>query len=289
MMLLAYKEAVSDSDTAIKLDPANARGYFRKATALKGLGNFDGAINAYQEGLNYDNTSAADSARSEMNVLIRARDKIQSIKDLLLAKRYAPALTHVTNLMTEIGANFRVVLLLKLECLVELKKCEEAINLSNQLMKSSAVGAGDVELLLLRAKCLYYNGDVENAIKHMQMCIRADPENSVIIKQYKFYKSVEEAKTTGNTAFRNSDWAGAISEWTKCINLDPRNVGVICKLYYNRGVAYGKLSRWDDSITDCTRAIQLDNGYIKAYIRRADSRVSVTGESAPSYIEQGIR
>lgn len=286
MMLLNYKDAVNDSDIAINLDNSNARAYFRKATALKGLGNLDLAINNYKLGLNYDNSSASDTAKKELQVLERARDKLEGIKDLIKTKRYAPALNHINTIITEIGSNFREFLYLKLDCLIELKKFEEAINLSNSLIKNSTIGSGDIQLMLLRSKCLYNMGDLENAIKHLQMSIRADPENVELIKKFKFYKSVEEKRIAGNIAFKNNEWQLAIKEWTSCIELDPRNIGVITKLYYNRGVAYAKISKFIESITDCTRAIQLDNSYVKAFVRRGDSHMSIIGDSV--HIEQAI-
>jgi DnaJ homolog subfamily C member 7 len=154
------------------------------------------------------------------------------------------------------------------------------------MIKSSSQGSGDLELMQLRSKCLYNMGDLENAVKHLQMCIRADPENAAIIKTFKFYRKVEEKRLAGNAAFKAQNWQEAITEWNACIELDPRNVGVITKLYYNRGVAYAKVSRFDDSIMDCTRAIRLDNNYAKAYVRRGDSHMSFPGDGP--HIEQAI-
>ena len=109
MMLLNYKEAVLDSERGIQLDKTNARAYFRKATALKGLGNLDLAISTYQDGFQYDSSIAAQSAKNEMNTLVRAKEKLVGINDLISTKRYSNALTHINMIITDIGSNFRDV------------------------------------------------------------------------------------------------------------------------------------------------------------------------------------
>ncbi len=37
----------------------------------------------------------------------------------------------------------------------------------------------------------------------------------------------------------------------------------------NQGVLFVQLQRFDEAIEDCTRAIELNDGYMKAYMRRA--------------------
>ena len=50
LMLLNYKEAMDDCNAAILLDNTNSKAYFRKATALKGLGRLTDAIASLDKG-----------------------------------------------------------------------------------------------------------------------------------------------------------------------------------------------------------------------------------------------
>ena len=70
----------------------------------------------------------------------------------------------------------------------------------------------------------------------------------------------------------------AISEWTACLEVDPSNRPFNAKLYGNRGTAYSKLRRHQEAVDDCTRAIDLDPMYLKAYNRRAESLRCLEGE-----------
>lgn len=38
--------------------------------------------------------------------------------------------------------------------------------------------SADLELLCVRARCLYCTGDLENAIKHLAQSLRLDPDNA---------------------------------------------------------------------------------------------------------------
>ena len=54
LMLLQYKETLQDCDAAISIDSCNSKAYFRKVTALKGLGRLQDAIAALTAGLVHD-------------------------------------------------------------------------------------------------------------------------------------------------------------------------------------------------------------------------------------------
>ena len=51
------------------------------------------------------------------------------------------------------------------------------------------------------------------------------------------------------------------------MNIDPSNKNTNSKLYFNRATVLGRQKKLDLSIADCNKAIELDNSYIKAYLR----------------------
>lgn len=69
----------------------------------------------------------------------------------------------------------------------------------------------------------------------------------------------------------------AIQAWTRCLELDPTNGGYNAKLYSNRANAHSKLRNHEAAIKDCGRAIELDSGFVKAYLRRAASLYALGG------------
>lgn len=94
LMLMQYREASVDCDAAIKLDQTCSKAYFRKATALKGLGRLEPAIDALNKGLEHDPSSS--TAFQEKASLVGAKDKMAAIRALLKRKSYTAALVQVS-------------------------------------------------------------------------------------------------------------------------------------------------------------------------------------------------
>jgi tetratricopeptide (TPR) repeat protein len=138
-MLLQYKDALSDCDQALLLDRTNSKAYFRKATALKGLGMLNEALAALDCGLSCDPGSAA--AKQEKRQLEEAQSSIIRLEDMVKAKRFTTALSQIDKLISTIGSNFRVLSLLRAECLLGLNRPEEAYNLTNAMVKYNCVSS----------------------------------------------------------------------------------------------------------------------------------------------------
>lgn len=132
-MLLQYKEAIQDCDAALSIESNNSKAYFRKATALKGLGKLNEAIAALNKGLEFDPRSA--TAIADKAALINAQAKIAEIKGLVEMKQFQMALRQIETISKEIGSNFRDFNILKIEALLELSRPEEAYNLSNLMVR----------------------------------------------------------------------------------------------------------------------------------------------------------
>ena len=113
-------------------------------------------------------------------------------------------------------------------------------------------------------------GDLENAVKHLQSALRADPDNSQVRTFYRKVRDLEEKKDGGADAFKRGAYQEAIDLWTAAIEVDKTNKNIATKLYSNRGTALFKLKQYPEAIRDCDRAIALDSEYLKAYIRRAE-------------------
>eukprot|EP01034_Spumella_vulgaris_P031035 gene31035-38358_t len=281
LMLAMYKETVADCDLAIGIDGNNAKAYFRKVTALKALGRLQPAIDALKTGLALDPGSA--TAMKDLEVLTTAQKDIKEVQALVEAKNFRVALTRVDKLISTLGTNFRELNLLKVECLIEVKRPEDAYNLTNTMMRTAM--NGDVELLRLRAQVFYTMGDIENSFKHLQQAVRADPDNLSVRKFYKTVKLIDETKNAGDTAFKAGRTQEAIDSWSECIDLTKDNRPFACKLYLNRAIALTKLKDYKQAIKDCNVAIIFNHAYTKAYLKRAELHILVGG---PENIQKGI-
>lgn len=76
-------------------------------------------------------------------------------------------------------------------------------------------------------------------------------------------------KEEGNGAFKRGSYQEAYDLYTEGLEIDPYNRITNAKLYCNRGLMAQKLGNISQAIDDCTKAIELDETYVRAYQRRA--------------------
>ncbi|KAM3956845.1 tetratricopeptide repeat protein 1 [Aphomia sociella] len=82
----------------------------------------------------------------------------------------------------------------------------------------------------------------------------------------------EELKVTGNNAFKAEEYERSIEKYTEGLKICPLQSSQLRSvLYCNRSAAKMKLEKYNRAIKDCTKAIELDEKYLKAYLRRAQS------------------
>ena len=284
LMLLLFKEANADCDRALAIDAAFVRAWFRKATALRGIGRLDDAISALEKGLEMDGSN--DAAIKELSMLRGAKNDLQLLRRAVNEeKQFKVSLTKLEGLIREIGGGFRDFNILKMVCLLNLNRTEDAYNLSNAMMRVSS--NGDVELLHVRAECLYSMGDIENCLKHLQQAVRSDPDNTKVRAYYRIIRDIEEKKEAGAAAFKRGEFLEAASLWAAAISLvdakestvkaERRGGQVKAKLHFNRGTALSKLKKHESAATECDSAIALDPSYLKAYVKRAECNFALGG------------
>ena len=283
MMQRRFQEALEDCDAAITWAGDDVsiivKALTRKSSALKNMGKLDGAIDALLK--------AAEMDSKTQSVLMKDVSKLRSAKrrldDVFQEKNFTRKLHIIDGIVADLGCCFKELSMIRLNVLIDLRRLEEAHNLSNSLLRQS--GNNDSELLLARANVLYYRGDMENALKHLQQIMRNDPDNSNCRSMLKRVRGIDELKRGGDDLYRRGLYAEALEHWSSCISLDPSNAAVVAKVYFNRANALSKLRRHEEAVSDCTSALNLDKEYAKAYVKRADCNHIIGGESR---IQQAI-
>ncbi|KAG5342113.1 TOM70 protein, partial [Acromyrmex charruanus] len=80
----------------------------------------------------------------------------------------------------------------------------------------------------------------------------------------------QKYKNEGNVYFKMKKYNEAITEYTKAIDICPKeNKDELAIFYQNRAAAYEQLKKYSFVKADCTKALELNPKYIKALLRRA--------------------
>lgn len=83
-------------------------------------------------------------------------------------------------------------------------------------------------------------------------------------------KEANEYKVKGNEQFKNGEFRESCKTYTQALRICPLAFDKDrAMLYSNRAAAKMKLDLKEGAIEDCTKAVELDDRYLKAYFRRA--------------------
>ena len=76
-------------------------------------------------------------------------------------------------------------------------------------------------------------------------------------------------KDKGNEAYKAGEYKTATTHYTHSLRLQQNNAVV----YANRGMCYLKLKQYRQALADSTAAVQIDDAYTKAYLRRGIAQI----------------
>jgi hypothetical protein len=98
------------------------------------LGNLDGALQSLSKGLELDPTNV--TAAADRDLLIAAKQRIEGCKSSLASRSFSQALSQCESIVRDLGSGIRDVNIIRVECLLELKRPQDAFNLSNAMVRA---------------------------------------------------------------------------------------------------------------------------------------------------------
>jgi len=263
MMKKDYVKALEDARHAISLDSRFVKAHIRAAKCYLATGQTNNALQSLHQ---------ARELEPKSKVTLEELKKVQAMADIesQSASAYESGdyrkVQYCMRRLLEYAPDCLSYKALSAESLAMSGKYQDAQILANEILRKDE---HNLEALYVRGICFYYQDQTERAFNLFQSLLRTAPDFQKAKDCYKKAKSLESTKQSGNDAFRNQDYAKALELYTQALNIDPLNKVTNSKLYNNRGFANMKLNKHEDCISDCTKAIELDSTYIKAYLRRA--------------------
>jgi len=263
MMKKDYTKALEDARTANSLDTKFLKGYIRAAKCYIATGQTNNAMQSLHQ---------ARELEPKSKVTLEELKKVSVMVDLEAQSATAyeggdyRKVQYCMRRLLEYAPDCLSYKALNAETLALSGKYGDAQITANEILRKDQ---HNLEALYVRGICLYYQDQTERAFKLFQQLLRTAPDFQKAKECYKKAKSLEQTKQAGNDAFRTQDYTKAHELYTQALNIDPLNKLTNSKLYCNRGFVNTKLGKHEDCISDCTKAIELDTTYLKAYLRRA--------------------
>lgn len=128
--------------------------------------------------------------------------------------------------------------------------------------------AADVHSLNLEDEC---NDSDSNSDKCFSEIPDEEPSQNLTEEEMEInYKEALKLKLQGNNEFKEEKFLESASTYTNALRICPLKYAEDRSILYgNRAAAKAKLGRNESAVEDCTKAIELNEKYLKVYLRRA--------------------
>jgi tetratricopeptide (TPR) repeat protein len=272
-----FHEALHDCDCAIEVDSLYDKAHLRKAQLLTMHGMLDEAIEACQEILSLDSNNK--QAQEELQVITTIQTKYNKANDLL-QRLYTPDNNISRDSVLVVANNIEWIAkkcvawtdiqVLQAQVLWSLGHSQQALELTDKLLKQEGTTELSSRLHNLRATIFIAMGDSEQAIGHLRTVLAHERDNERAVKLYAQLRTFLESKAVADQHYKSKKYDDALVQYEIAMKLSP-SPNYLAKLHFNRACTHASLGRHDLSIADCNESIRLNPEYIKAYMRRAAS------------------
>ncbi|XP_048269230.1 dnaJ homolog subfamily C member 7 isoform X2 [Bombus affinis] len=265
MMLDKYPPALKDAKKCIELDPKVYKAYVRIIKCCLILGDIVQAETTLSKLLEIDPENKGITTEKKdleyVKKFLKDADAAYNAKDYRKVVYCMDRCCDVSNRCTRFK-------LTKAECLVFLGRYQEAQEIANDILHLDKQNA---DAIYVRAMCLYFQDNIDRAFAHFQQVLRLAPDHAKALEIYKRAKNLKKKKEEGNAAYEMEQYLKAYQLYTEALTIDPQNIVTNAKLHFNKAMVAAKLNRLNESVTECTEALKLDEKYLKALLRRAAS------------------
>ena len=261
-----YSYALEDAERADQLDPGNPKILHRLARILTSLGRPAEALDV----LSRIDPPATATDRAPAEKMLRF---ITQAEETLTQERgVSMVLFCLDQARLGLGKGVkepRKWTLLTAEAQLKLNNDNSLGKAQDIAISMLRANSQDPDALFIRARAFYNMGETDQALRLLRLCLGLDPDSKPAIRLLRTVQKLVRTKDEGNAAFKGKDYPKAIELYTAALELDPDNKDINSKILQNRAQAYITIKDYDNAINDCSEALRLDPGYVKAMKIRA--------------------
>nr|XP_051224401.1 uncharacterized protein LOC127342484 isoform X3 [Lolium perenne] len=136
--------------------------------------------------------------------------------------------------------------------------------------KATEIDSSFLKAQVRAANCLLALGDVEEAQKGFEICLKSNHVENLNHKiMEEASDGLQKAQVAGNEAFQAGKYSEAVEHYSAALLSSTESLHFSAICFGNRAAAYQAMGHILDAIADCSLAIALDTSYCKVISRRA--------------------
>lgn len=279
-----FKEALVDALQAIDIDQTYFKGYLKAINIFIILGEISQA-DLYIDRLK-NNIHLINSVKfNEIPKLEKLKTYRAKIEEFYEDQNYYECLKYLNDAM-KIATHCEHFENLNAECLVMVKQYDEAEAFIKAGLQKDPNRAYLVFVQGLKA---YFEANLEDSINIFEQVLRNDRDfirainfrnKAIELKQHSvngeliitmFLLSFHLIFNLGFEAVAQGQYENARTLFTNALCVDTTNKEMNCRIFYNRGITNFQLKDYKKAYADCTEALKINEGYVKALTIRAYS------------------
>ncbi|XP_044033557.1 dnaJ homolog subfamily C member 7-like isoform X2 [Siniperca chuatsi] len=231
MMLCRFREALEDSQQAVRLDDCFMKGHLREGKCHLSLGNAMAASRCFQKVLELEpsNREAQQENKTAATLL-----EFERMADFGFEKRDFRKVVFCMDRALAVASACHRFKILKAECLALLGRYPEAQSVASDILRMDSTNA---DALYVRGLCLYYEDCIDKAVQFFVQALRMAPDH-------------EKARL----ACRLKKLNQAIEDCTSAIKLDDTYI----KAYLRRAQCYMNTEQYEEAVRDYEKVYQTE-------------------------------
>ena len=261
-----YQEALEDCLKAINLDKTFFRGYTRAAQCHLYFGRIFEALETLRKGIPF--VEDGEKLRKEMDSVNMLQMQIEKMKSEIAEKKFSEATTRIEMVQEKcFGDDTLMLKKIELLCLSnESQKAKEFLMKYEKRFRKMGINKFEVQMANVSRNL----NDLATAKKLISDCLRMDPDNEDLKTNFKLIRSLEKAKKSANTLFKEKKYEEAITKYEKVITIDPTNCQFNSVIISNKATCLKLLGKKKEALNTLKEALKINPKYGKAYLKKAD-------------------